>query len=498
MEFLWGSTPSAEKIGERLSPISPLGHSPLENRWLKPVRATGNLTATNEMPPLDLTKLLRAPDTSSCLYAKISVAATKAALDVTPTEVPMNVPFRSVIVFFLTVLTTSIAYAQAGQLDTTFATNGIFSDTFSGATGAASAVLLQADGKILAAGQFGSTNSTTGRGVVVRLNTDGSLDTTFGTAGVVSIKFGAFNNILTGIALQTDGKMVVAGSALAGGSGLITRLNADGSIDTGFGTSGFVSLYPVTPGPVALLTDGKIILLGLNPNGTNTVGFPQMARYNSNGTLDTTFGNDGQAPIVFAGSSIHVLTNGKFLITSGGIGVGTVARYNSNGTLDTTFGILGQQSALAAPGIALQSNGQIVTAGSISTQAQPTGTSSGFGLMRFGSSGTVDPTFGTRGGVVTSFPSLPNASALPLVIQSNGDIVAAGIASSGSSGSFALARYLSNGKLDTTFGTGGLVITNLGSGTAAVSALAIQSDGKIVAAGSASSGEFVVARYLAQ
>jgi uncharacterized delta-60 repeat protein len=412
-----------------------------------------------------------------------------------------NRRFAVILSFVGLVLVTSatLAVAQAGQLDPSFGTNGIFSDTFSGATGSASAVLLQSDGKVVAAGLLGVTNSTSQRGVVVRLNTNGTLDSTFGTGGVVTIKFGDIDEVLTGLAIQTDGKILVAGSAFAGGSGLIARLNTNGSLDSSFGTSGFVPLYPVTPGPLALLPNGKIILVGLAP-GTSSSVVPQMQRFNSNGQIDTTFGSGGAVPILFFGSAIKVQSNGKFLITSSGFGSGTVARYNSNGQLDTTFGIVGQQSALAASGILLQANGQIVTAGSIATIAVQQGNQTAFGLMRFNITGVTDGTFGTRGAVVTSFANLTNASADALAIQSNGDIVAAGSASNGGSqptGGFAMTRYSSTGQLDTTFGTAGFVTTGFGNGvTANIAAIAIQTDGNIVVAGSTSNGQFVVARYL--
>ena len=122
--------------------------------------------------------------------------------------------------------------------------------------------------------------------------------------------------------------------------------------------------------------------------------------------------------------------------------------------------------------------------------------------MRFNAGGTIDGTFGSHGGVVSSFSGFFEASTSPLAIQTNGDIVAAGSATTGGTsptGSFALARYLSTGNLDTTFGTEGLVTTGFGNGvTASVAALVIQTDGKIVAAGSDSVGNLVVARYLGQ
>jgi uncharacterized delta-60 repeat protein len=403
-------------------------------------------------------------------------------------------------VLFLSIsVASTVAFAQAGQLDTTFADNGIFSDNFSGVTGSANAVLIQPDGKILAGGQTGTANSTGAKGVVVRLNTNGTLDTSFGTGGSVMVDFGVLNDLLTGLALQPDGKILVAGSGFAGGSGQLVRLNANGSFDNTFGTDGFVALFPETPGGFVLQPDGNILLEG-STFTSNFGNVSQLQRYNSNGTLDTTFGTDGAVPTLGLGN-ISLLPSGKVVITSGGLSSGTLARYNGNGSLDTTFGISGQNAALAAPATALLLDGKIISAGSIATGASTTGNPAGFGLIRLNANGTLDGTFGSRAGVVTPFPNFLSASVGALAIQTNGDIVAVGGANNGGSaatGPFALARYLSTGQLDSTFGTGGLVTTSFGSTLASLSAVTIQTDGKIVVAGTDGAGNFVVARYLGQ
>jgi uncharacterized delta-60 repeat protein len=401
---------------------------------------------------------------------------------------------------YLFAATSVVAFAQAGQLDTTFANKGIFSDNFSGATGAAAAVALQSDGKIVIGGQTGPINSTSGKGIVVRLNTNGTLDNSFGSHGSVSIRFGAINDLLTGLAIQADGKIVVAGSGFAGGSGQLVRLNTDGSFDPSFGSEGLVALFPESPGPLALQTDGKIILL---VPSSGTIGGPaEMQRYNTDGTLDTSFGTDGIVPLVSGASAISLLSSGKILVTSAGLFQSSVARYTSEGSLDRTFGITGQNAVLTAAATTLLSDSKIITAGGISTGASFTGNPSGFGLIRLNANGTLDGTFGSRAAVVTSFPGFLMANASALAIQTNGNIVAVGSANNGGNsptGPFALARYLVTGQLDTTFGTSGLVTTSFGSTTqATISAVTIQTDGKIVVAGSDGAGDFVVARYLGQ
>jgi uncharacterized delta-60 repeat protein len=153
--------------------------------------------------------------------------------------------------------------------------------------------------------------------------------------------------------------------------------------------------------------------------------------------------------------------------------------------------------------IVLQADGKFIVAGAITSQLiNPPGSNhTVFGLIRYNRNGSIDTSFGTAGGILTNFGSNPNATAFALAIQSNGDIIAAGQAGS----SLALSRYRSAGKLDTTFGSGGTVMTSLGSNASAISSLAIQSDGNIVAAGSIFSvstagfrAQAAVARYLAQ
>jgi uncharacterized delta-60 repeat protein len=282
---------------------------------------------------------------------------------------------------------------------------------------------------------------------------------------------------------------------------------------------------------MGLQGDGKILVTGAGLIG----------RYTNTGQLDTSFGTNGIAALNSTiATAIAVQADGKILVTTGiappselfgspilpSPDAGSVARYNPNGTLDTNFGIAGQASCVAsAAGIALQSNGRIVVAGTI-TSALLTENSeggvvavnqTGFGVVRYNANGSIDTSFnpglgvGTGGGVVTGFGnSLPNGAAFALAIQSNGEIVVAGTAGAGllggsyfSSSSFVLARYTTNGHLDASFGNNGTVTTTLDA-ISFISALALQSDGKIVAAGNTghASSEFIdnfaVARYLSE
>jgi uncharacterized delta-60 repeat protein len=406
------------------------------------------------------------------------------------------------------------AMAQAGSLDPTFGNNGIFTTNFTQVDASiAIAVALQSDGKIIAGGAVPSGVSQTV--ALVRLNTNGTLDTTFGSGGFVTNDFGVEFAEVYGIAVLSDGKIVAAAEGITGGS--IGRFNSNGSVDTTFGINGFAVSNQVNgeggPAAMAIQPDGDIIVTG------NSV----MARYTAEGALDPTFGTDGIAPLGggFA-SGIVLQPDGKILITSGSsashqvstvppqlpaASQGVIARYKTNGSLDQSFGISGQAASVTSvAGIALQSDGKIVVAGTINSQLIVGSNQTGFGLVRYNTNSGIDTSFGTRGGVITGFP--PAAAGFALVIQTNGDIVVAGQTITGTGSfatSFALARYTSAGRLDPTFGTGGKVTTTLGSNTVSwISSLVLQTDGKIVAVGNtgANTGEFldnfVVARYLTQ
>ena len=339
-----------------------------------------------------------------------------------------------------------------------------------------------------------------------------------------------------GVAVQPDGKIVAAisnSNADANPLFILGRLNPNGSLDTTFGSADTVETqigsFGVADSVFALQPDGKILLAG---GGA-------MARYDATGQLDDSFGTGGVVAILAEPSAMAVQLDSKILIGTGasvpgnlatppGLGfaflspAGAISRYNTNGSIDSSFRIPGQAASVAVPAaIAVQSDGvcvstcKILVAGATATAngAGPgEGISLGFGLVRFASNGSIDTTFGRRGGVLTSFtPTERVAAAFALALEKNGDIIAAGTAGQAPAGAtvtqadFALSRYTPVGAIDTSFGSGGKVTTAFGANEAGIYALALQSDGKIVAAGSSQQnpqggqvGGLVVARYLPQ
>jgi len=409
------------------------------------------------------------------------------------------------------------AIAQAGKLDPTFGTNGIFVTNLISCCSAPidNAVALQSDGKIVVGGQVGSTSGPLG--ALVRLTTNGSLDSSFGAGGLATSKFDNIRSpMVVGLAIQPDGKILAAATGTVIGGFRVGRFNKDGSLDTTFGINGFASTSGVVDaGPLVLQSDGKILVAGDEFGAFTGTGL--LVRFDSNGQLDATFGADGIA-VLLANSpaAVTLQSDGKILVGSGasfppgvigaelgpvGPGAGSLARYDVDGSLDKSFGIAGQVATLVAPfAISVQSDGKILATGSTVTALVLGGNHSGFGLVRLNANGIVDTTFGTHGGTAAGFPNTTLGGALGMALQLNGDIVLAGEAGNINpfAMSFALARYTGTGNLDPMFGTEGIVTTSFNSSPVNwISRVVIQTDGKIVVAGSAQ-GQIAVARYLAQ
>jgi len=362
-------------------------------------------------------------------------------------------------------------------------------------------------------------------GVIVYAQTPGSLDLTFGGTGIVVTPIGNYNDRASSIAIQDDGKLVVAGfTASQYGSPelldfAIVRYNTDGTLDNTFGTNGKVvtSIGNVLDmiQDVAIQSDGKIVVAGFteSQDGSSYNYDFVVARYKTNGTLDDTFGTDGIVITNFGGYSgatgIVIQSNGNIVVCGGATSTTdncfAVARYNANGTLDNTFGNAGKvitpmgTGASAANAVSIQNDGKIVLTG-ISTNYP---NYYDFAVVRYNTSGTLDNTFGTNGIVITTIGN-SNDWAYDLAFQTDGKIVVTGYTFDGiGTTRFVVVRYNSTGSLDNTFGSNGIVLTSIGlSGNCSAYALAIQIDGKIVVAGTSLYlnglhyyNEFAIARY---
>ncbi|PYE47913.1 putative Ig domain-containing protein, partial [Deinococcus yavapaiensis] len=407
--------------------------------------------------------------------------------------------------------------STSGLLDTTFGTGGKITTPIGTLDDIASALVVQSDGKLVAAGYtYNGYNGTTTDVALVRYNSNGTLDTTFGTNGKVTTPIGTSNDIASALVVQSDGKLVAAGYTYNGSNYdfALVRYNSNGTLDTTFGSGGKVTTPIGTSNDFAyalvVQSDGKLVAAGYTLNGTN-YDFA-LVRYNSNGTLDTTFGSNGKV-ITPVGTSddyasddyaraLVMQSDGKLVAAGYAVNGSSwdvaLVRYNSNGTLDTTFGSNGKvitpigTSDDIASALVVQSDGKLVAAGYTYN-----GTTYDFALVRYNSNGTLDTTFGS-GGKITTPIGTSDDIASALVVQSDGKLVAAGYAND-SNTDVALVRYNSNGTLDTTFGSGGKITTPIGTSGGIANALVVQSDGKLVAAGYAVNGwtyDFALVRYL--
>lgn len=311
--------------------------------------------------------------------------------------------------------------------------------------------------------------------VTIRATT-GTLDTSFGTGGKVKIDFDG--NPTPGasdqdsgldVAIQPDGKIVIVGETFITTTDTVfsaTRLNVDGSVDTSFAINGRFLLNTTVGGTeraygVAIQSDGKILIAGWS----NSIGKRVVLRLNANGTLDASFGTGGIFETVlgnptFDEAEIAIQPDGKIIVsgtTKAGLGSDafSVMRLNTNGTFDTTFDGDGQAVTVFAAndrayGVKLQADGKIVVSGSTNFNAA-------FALARYNSDGSLDTSFDGDGKVTTNFPGGAGSLAYNLAIQPDGKIIAAGYKRTVESDG-ALARYNPNGSLDTTFGTDGLAV----------------------------------------
>ncbi len=323
------------------------------------------------------------------------------------------------------------------------------------------------------------------------------------------------NDVAQAVAIQSDGKIIVVGYAdttTSSSDFALARLNTDGTLDPSFGSGGKVitatSASADTASAVSIQPDGKIVVAG-QTIGTYERDFA-LVRYNTNGTPDSSFGTAGIVITPFSSGSndianaVAIQADGKIVAagsTSGGFISGAIAlaRYNADGTLDNNFGTGGKvttyiDSNNVAYSVALQPDGKIVAAGS----ANGGPISSTGAVVRYNSDGSLDNNFGTGGKVAT--PVNSNFFFNAIIIQPDGKIVGSGT-SAFTSTMFILVRYNADGTLDSSFGAGGKVNTPVSSGGNAASGIGLQPDGKIVVVGyAANSGsnnaDFATVRYL--
>ena len=418
------------------------------------------------------------------------------------------------------------ASLAAGSLDTCFGGSGKVTTSLNNGTGSTSAndVAIQADGKIVIAAASRDF-------YVLRYNADGLIDSTFGSGGVARIAFtkNSDDENPQAIAIQSDGKIIVAGYAPIRGNiyaFAIARLNSNGSLDTSFGSSGkvlfnFQNNVSALARGVTIQTNGYIVVAGesktsfalarLTPNGAFDLGFNGTGKVTVS-TANSTSGAGGALDIAIQKVTVNNIIQEKVVVAGvrpSDVGDRDIAvlRFNPNGSLDSSFGSGGKVFTNftgysdQAKAIVIDANNNIVVAGHTLTDST---NGQMFALVRYTENGQLDASFGSGGKVIAGDPGYRNAFyGHGLAIQADGRIVASGFVELplGAYADFAVARFNSDGTLDTTFGPDvtGIVLTDFyGDNDHAWGGMSLQADGRLVVVGGAYPlpQQIALARYM--
>ncbi|HVN61828.1 MAG TPA: hypothetical protein VMT59_11215 [Gaiellaceae bacterium] len=434
---------------------------------------------------------------------------------------------RPAVVLTVLLLATGTAGAasqRSGSLDQSFGSHGKVVSAKPSAE--AGGLLVQRDGKLVVSAVTYETDADL---LLVRLTRNGSPDASFGSHGIVATPIKSV--VTTGFALQPDGKIVAAAATYSSSSKsqtagtqavVLARYEQNGTIDRSFGSGGLVrAKIAMDVAGVVLQPDGKIVVGGTSEdvsagNVTSYIHYFRLVRYNPNGSLDTGFGKGGIRTVSVSTNdsgddlmgALAIQKDGKLVAagstTSTTCPAGTklpapcldfdlvVARLDADGSLDATFGHGGivetpvDSLDTRVTSLALQPDGALDVAGDVAKPSTSLRKSVGFVLARYNEDGSIDSGFG-RNGVVTTIMGVGNSYASALALQADGKLIVAG----GGHG-FRLARYTADGSLDSTFGSGGMVTTHVGSAYSTgvpwalseyAAGLAVQPSGRIVAVG---------------
>jgi uncharacterized delta-60 repeat protein len=397
-------------------------------------------------------------------------------------------------------------YRQDGFLDSSFGEDGLVSTDFDGDADIAQSVVIQGD-KIIVAGSAYNKTSFNDDFALARYNADGSIDSTFGQYGRVMTDY--TNEWASSVALLGE-KIVVAGSQIDSNTLMnfaIALYEENGKLDSSFGENGFVRSFAGAAGSVQTVAiQNDKILLGGSVFNENIYTYEfTLARYNSNGQFDSSFDYDGVViprlgsigispsiaiqgdKIIVAGYSFDSLTSDTDFALS---------RYNSNGSVDYSFGRNGLAETDIDPnGEGPQSivvyDGKIVAVGTAFYSGD-------FAIVRYTLHGSLDSSFNKKGYAIGSYPSA--RTYFTSGVMQNDKIVAAGYAYNSAirNNDFAIARYNSDGSPDATFNFDGIVTTDFGGNDLAQS-IALQGD-KVIVTGSGNNpntffNDFVLSRY---
>jgi len=397
----------------------------------------------------------------------------------------------------------------AGTLDPTFGTGGTVTTIFNSGTITPMGAVEQPNGDIVVLCEAGPSEFSLTQLALTRYTSAGVLDTTFGNKGTTLTAFSTFTFSPFALALEPNGEFLVAGLVVPTGGGSefgLAQFTASGELDTTFGTAGVAAAEVIKPSdsPSAMLLqpNGQIVIAGFQTSDSKTSsvgGGTSIARFNSNGTLDTTFGTSGAALVsakMLSPTAVALLSNGDYLIVGpGGSGNGIAeAEISSTGVLQSSITTASVTANSPLQGLeqmptAFESNGDFV----VSNGHQTVHAVTTFPVVSlFSEAGVKDSAFAATD---IAFGGNRKCFGQAIAVQSNGQVVVGGLILNVTPIAGGLARLDTNGDLDTTFGSGGTVIFDN-----SVSALLIEANGDIVAVeapGSNGGDGIVLQRYLA-
>lgn len=421
--------------------------------------------------------------------------------------------FYSTTLYFFVLFSINSVYSQPGSPDQEFGNNGVVVSSFYIGHEEISSIQQLSEGKLLAVGN--AENSQDGGMTILRYNLDGTIDESFGNTGHVITQFENGIAFANTSAVLPDGKLILGGSLNYPTSPALTdmalaRYHPNGTLDSTFGVNGKVVtdirdndfIQEIIP-----LTDNKLIVAFISSNNITGLSDFMLCRYTSTGIIDSTFGINGIVIKDVLGnddriSSIEQQTDGK-LIVGGNVNTLTdqliaLARYNTDGILDSTFGFNGSViidlsfNSEYISSLAIQEDGKIIIGGFGYVGQNIVGF-----IARYQSNGLLDTGYGTNGMITVNLVNGLNTFN-DLAIDSEGSVVACGNLYDGLTSSFLTVRYDSNGNPDIQFGDNGKVITTINGVNENASTIIQQSDGKLLIGGFTevnSNREYVLLRY---
>jgi len=366
---------------------------------------------------------------------------------------------------------------QPGQLDSTFNSDGIVTTDYSGLSQEARSVCIQPDSKIVVAGvTFNGANQDF---IICRYNSDGSLDSAFGTNGKVRTDQYQWE-LGCSVAIDSSGNIVAAG---LGGyiptGAAVAKYKSDGTLDSSFSSNGIETiLIGIDCYSMVVQPDEKILLAGGFHLG-NTKNFG-LIRLNPDGDFDASFGGGGTVYADYYGNddvarAVILQEDGKIIVAGSTAGSGLIVRFNSNGTIDTTFDGGMITSTPSVYSLAIQTDGKIIAAGRV-------GSNLDFAAQRFLPDGSIDVSFGING--LASFDiSDTTDQCTSIALQQDNKIILAGYVWDGTHQNIGVIRLNTDGSLDASFGADGKIIFDISGVNDYCQAAAVQSDGKIILAG---------------